>query len=110
MMKNILLNYIMSKYRKSLVVISLIIGLIVTIRFYFFMLKDNFYFPMLFLCLSIPIPFIVVIYNTPALGAPAVNENSSDLDIFLRYFALLGTLLPFVFSIYFTFYPEKFFE
>ena len=109
MMKYILLNYLMGKYRKYLSITSIVISFIFTVRYYF-IFRADFYFPSLFVCLLIPMPLIVVLYNTPVFGSPSVNENSSDLDIFLRYCSLLGTLLPFIFAIYFIFYPEKFFE
>ncbi len=109
MMKYILLNYLMGKYRKYLSIASIVISFIITVRYYF-IFRADFYFPSLFLYLLIPMPLIVVLNNTPVFGSPSVNENSSDLDIFLRYCSLLGTLLPFILVIYLTFYPEKYFE
>ena len=108
-MKKILLYYIMGKYRLFLIIISVVISLIFIISQYF-IYDDEFYFPSLLIYSLLPMPLIVVLYNVPGIGAPSVNEKSSDLDIFLRYIYLIGALLPLFLALYFTFYPEVLFE
>ena len=105
MLKHLLLNYIMGKYRISLAIILSLVSTLSTMR-YFYVIDSPIYVPWFVFSLMFPIPFVLALYNTPVIGMPAVDENSNDMDIFLRFAGLVGMLLLLMGYIYLTFNPE----
>ncbi|MFX7644306.1 hypothetical protein ABTJ44_19265, partial [Acinetobacter baumannii] len=84
MIKDILLNYIMGKYRRIIVIICACIGLLIIGRL---IILDNFIFGEKFFALVLSyLAFIVAIYNGSPVGFPAVNtviyaELSGDFPL-----------------------------
>ncbi len=105
MLRNLLLNYIMGKYRKKLFIFSILICTLSTIR-YFYVIDTQLYFPEIILFLLAPVPFLLALHNTPVIGMPSVDENSSNLDIYLRFYGLVGMFALLLGYVFLTFHPE----
>lgn len=105
MIKNILLNYIMGKYRVFIVVSIIVLTTINAIRTYIlFGSKISFEFQML-ACFAY-IPFLFAIYNVPILASESVNNSSSDWDILCRFYYIVGALMLVLGIVYLTFTPK----
>lgn len=105
MLKKVLLNYVMGKYRKNLAIFSSLVCTLSTIR-YFYAIETPLYFPGIIFFLLVPVPFVLALYNTPVVGMPSIDENSSDLDIQLRFYGLVGMFVLLLGYIFLTFNPE----
>lgn len=105
MIRDLLLNYIMGRYRKSLAIILSFICTLSTIR-YVYVINSQMYLPENLFFLLVPLPFVLALYNTPVIGMPAVDKNSSDMDIFLRFIGVFGMLLLLLGYVYLTFNPD----
>ncbi|MDO7481391.1 hypothetical protein Q5X45_01085 [Acinetobacter baumannii] len=98
MIKNILLNYIMGKYRKIVVIICACIGLLIIGRL---IILDDFIFGEEFFALVLSyFAFIVAIYNGSPVGFPSVNIGSNDFDISMRALFIITTLSIFLYISY----------
>lgn len=98
MIKNILLNYIMGKYRKIIVIICTCIGILIVGHLIVF---NNFIFGEEFFALVLSyFAFIVAIYNGSPVGFPSVNINSNDFDISMRALFIIMTLSLFLYISY----------
>ncbi|MDP7777325.1 hypothetical protein QWI49_19565 [Acinetobacter nosocomialis] len=103
MIKNILLNYIMGKYRRIVVIICtciglLIIGLLIIGRL---IILDDFIFGEEFFALVLSyFAFIFAIYNGSPVGFPSVNIGSNDFDISMRALFIIMTLSIFLYISY----------
>ena len=49
---------------------------------------------------------MLALYNTAVVGMPSIDENSSDLDIQLRFYGLVGMFVLLLGYIFLTFNPE----
>lgn len=88
MMKNVLLNFVMGKYRKFIVITFLFITLGVII--YLSILTDDFFLSKKFFTLILSyLAATTVIFNWPLPGFPAVNVNSNVYDISTRVILLV---------------------
>lgn len=105
MLRNLLLNYIMGKYRKNLVISSSLMCTLSTIRYYY-VIDSPLYFPAIILFLLAPVPFVLALHNTPVIGMPSVDENSGNLDIYLRFYGLVGMFALLLGYVFLTFNPE----
>lgn len=99
MVKAILINYVMGRYRKTIVVFLTIISLFLLIRWILISKTLNFNEDALYLIISY-IAFVVSIYNGSPIGYPEVNSDSNSLDIFMRIFLLVITLVIFIYFAY----------
>lgn len=105
MMKNILLNYVMGKYRKIIVIFMIILTTVNAVRVYIlFNSQISFGFHML--SFFAYIPFLFAIYNVPILASESVNNGSSDWDILCRVCYVFGSLILLFGIIYITFIPK----
>lgn len=98
MIKNILLNYIMGKYRRIVVIICTCIGLLIIGRL---IILDDFIFGEEFFALVLSyFAFIFAIYNGSPVGFPSVNIGSNDFDISMRALFIIMTLSIFLYISY----------
>lgn len=98
MTKDILLNYVMGKYRRIIFIICACIGLFIIGRL---IILDNFIFGEKFFALVLSyLTFIVAIYNGSPVGFPAVNIGSNDFDISMRVIFIILTLSIFIYISY----------
>ncbi|MDK2169771.1 hypothetical protein [Acinetobacter baumannii] len=98
MIKDILLNYIMGKYRRIIVIICACIGLLTIGRL---IILDNFIFGEKFFALVLSyLAFIAAIYNGSPVGFLAVNTDSNDFDIGMRVIFIILTLSIFIYISY----------
>ncbi len=96
--KDILLNYIMGKYRRIVVIICTCIGLLIIGRL---IILDDFIFGEEFFALVLSyFAFIFAIYNGSPVGFPSVNIGSNDFDISMRALFLIMTLSIFLYISY----------
>ncbi|WP_445116544.1 hypothetical protein [Acinetobacter sp. WZC-1] len=105
MLKDLLLNYIMGKYRKYLTIFSIVFCTLCTIRYYFVM-NLPIYIPEMIILLFTPAPFVLTLFNVPVLGMPSINKSSSGLDVNLRVCGLMATLILMCLYALFTFCPN----
>jgi hypothetical protein len=105
MLKNLLLNYIMGKYRKNLVIFSCLMCTLSTIRYYY-VIDTQLYSPEIIFFLLTPVPFVLALHNVPTVGMPSVDKNSSDLDIYIRFYGLVGMFVLLLGYVFLTFNPE----
>lgn len=96
MVKTILINYVMGRYRKTIMVFLTIISLFLLIRWILISKTLNFNEDALYLIISY-IAFVVSIYNGSPIGYPEVNSDSNSFDIFMRIFLLVITLVIFIY-------------
>lgn len=98
MIKDILLNYIMGKYRRIVVIICTCIGLLIIGRL---IILDDFIFVEEFFALVLSyFAFIFAIYNGSPVGFPSVNIGSNDFDISMRALFIIMTLSIFLYISY----------
>ena len=98
MIKDILLNNIMGKYRRIVVIICACIGLLIISRL---IILDDFIFGENFFALVLSyLAFIVAIYNGSPVGFPSVNIDSNDFDISMRALFIIMTLSIFLYISY----------
>ena len=98
MIKDILLNYIMGKYRRIIVIIFACISILMNRSL---IILDNFIFGEEFFALVLSyLAFIVAIYNGSPVGFPAVNMDSNDFDISMRVIFIMLTLSIFIYISY----------
>lgn len=101
MIKSILLDYVMGKYRRIIFIICTCIGLLIISRL---IILDNFIFGEKFFALVLSyLAFIVAIYNGSPVGFPAVNIGSNDFDISMRALLIMMTLSIFLYISYLIF-------
>lgn len=93
-MKDILLDYIMGKYRKIIVVICTCIGLL-TIG-HLIVYNDTIFGEEFFSLVLSYFAFIVAMYNGSIVGFPSVNIESNDFDILMRVLFIMMTLSIFI--------------
>ncbi|MBP1493123.1 hypothetical protein J8Z69_02275 [Acinetobacter nosocomialis] len=98
MIKNILLNYIMGKYRRIVVIICTCIGLLIIGRL---IILDDFILGEEFFALVLSyFAFIFAIYNGSPVGFPSVNIGSNDFDISMRALFIIMTFSIFLYISY----------
>lgn len=98
MIKDILLDYIMGKYRK---IILMIFTSIFLLSMGYLIWFNNFIFNEKFFALVLSyFSFIVAIYNGSPVGFPSVNMGSSDFDIIVRVMFIIITLSLFLYISY----------
>lgn len=51
-------------------------------------------------------PFVLALHNIPTVAMPSVDENSSDLDIYIRFYGLVGMFVLLLGYVFLTFNPE----
>lgn len=105
MIKDILLNYIMGKYRIFIVVLIIILTTINAIRTYI-LFRSQISFEFQILACFAYIPFLFAIYNVPILASESVSSTSSDWDILCRFCYIVGALMLVLGIVYLTFKPE----
>ncbi len=105
MIKNILLNYVMGKYRSFIVISVIVLTTLNAMRAHTVFNSEVLIVYKIAYLLAY-VPFLFAIYNIPNIVSDAVDESSNGWDIFCRALYILGTLSLVFGSIYITFIPK----
>ena len=89
---------------QNLVIFSSLTCTLSTMRYYY-VIDTQLYFPEIIFFLA-PVPFVLALHNIPTVAMPSVDENSSDLDIYIRFYGLVGMFVLLLGYVFLTFNPE----